>query len=668
MASPLFSKLNGQIKTAWRWYDAIHKLAENHPSCRQEGDICDPPCVLSAGGNLPPFQFARPTTIQGITSWRLYDAAGVEVANLDANIPLLDIVRFVSYDYVIYGGAPLAAVLDPGLYYSRIITNGSTYYSEPVKVVCSPEAEDCFYADWRQTEYQNEAAPGNYWRPYFGLSERLLDRILAIAGPPTNPAWEIPGFKVANTADGLLYTRNIGNTAWVSSTPATGWWFLNDGGFWWAYDGAAWVGGVGTPNGVFSSGLQFYGGTTYGGVGLEVNAGNVGCSCNDSGPIRVEVTVVDMTAGTLTVQLENDDAEVISANGTSSFLSYVANGYMLKFTPSNDFDGLVTEIKFFCQLEASTCYRRLAWTNCGNVGNTYFEEGFMDSMWLDTFVHPMLPVPSNRIESEEQADGTVVETFRRKEVRYSMRLGLVPWPVADALSELPLMDTVRLYHTNNDGYDTLRDVRVDVNYDESVSECMPQVEVSFAIDNTAVACCDEFQRPCLVPCVDAEGFAADVGLSSTGAFLDENVCRYINYEAGEETGRVECPSGSANVKVDEVEAIPKADNLQTYLWDPALVAWVALGVVDTVTSETVGGECHVIVQATLLTGYSGQLQYYNGIEWFDADFPVLTAAEWLNNVDIWVKQSGAQFVRLKVLRDTCEAGFTAAWPTNVSCA
>jgi hypothetical protein len=663
MATPTFSKLNGQIKTAWRWYDGFHKLAEFQQGCEQGTDDCPAPCILSAPDHLPPFQFARPTSVDGITSWKLYNNAGTEVVDLAANLGAISIERFTTWDIVIYGGSILAAQLDPGLYYSRVVTGGNVYYSEPVRVVCSPEGDNCFPTDWRQDQYQNALNPSNYWIPGDNTFANFFDHLLAVAGPPSNPAWEVEGTKVANSDDELLYTYTGGS--WVSSTPATGWWFNNDGGFWWQYTGGAWVGGAGQPHQVFANyGIQFYPGD---GLPISMNVGSLPCSCNDTGPIRIEVTVDGATAGTVTVGIDGDDPFVISADGVHSFTSYIANGYMLVFTPSDDFDGGISEIRFFCLLDSSECYRRLTWTNCGNVGNTYFEDGFTDEFWLDTQANPILPTPANRVESEEQADGTLIETFRRKEVRYTMRLGLLPWPAADALTDMALMDTIRLYHTSGDGYDTLADVKVEVTYDESVSECLPEVEVSFRIDNTAVACCDDFTRPCLVPCVDAEGFASDAGPGADGDWLDDDVSRYIEYLDGVDAARIACESGAANIKIDAIEAIPKTNNLQTYLFDPGLMAWVSIGVIDTVSPTLVGSDCEVIIQATLQDGYSGRLQFWDGFTWTDADFDVLTAEEWLNNTTVWVKEAGAQYIRLQVIVGTCEVGFTAAWTSLVTC-
>jgi hypothetical protein len=453
MATPTFSKLNGQIKTAWRWYDEFHKLAEFQQGCEQGTNECPAPCILSAQDHLPPFQFVRPTSVAVITSWKLYDNDGNEVVNLAADIANFSIERFATWDIVIYGGAVLAVPLDPGLYYSRITTDGNIYYSEPVRVVCVNPVEDC--------------------------------------------------------------------------------------------------------------------------------------------------------------------------------------------------------------------YRRLSWYNCGNVGNTFFEEGFADEFWLDTQANPILPTPANRTESEEQADGTLLETFRRKEVRYTIRLGLVPWPAADALTDIPLMDTVQLHHTLGDGYDTLADVKVECVYDESVSECLPEVEIRFRIDNTAVACCDDFTRPCLVPCIDAEGFVSDVGPSSDGFWLDDAVSRYIEFIDGTQGDRIGCDSGSANIKLDAVEAIDRDNNVQTYFYDPALEVWIAIGVIYDVAYTAV--PCELVIKATLLPGYSGQLQFWDGFTWTNADFDVLTADEWLVNSAAYIKEAGANYIRLRVLAGTCETGFTEAWPALVTC-
>lgn len=665
MPAPTFTALNGQIKTPWRWYDGQHKLTQYQPQCRAELDGCIRNAVLSSQSSLPPFQFPRPSSVSSITSWKLYDVNGVELVDLAAEIPLIEVQAFSTFDYVIYPGTILGTPLDAGVYYARMVTGGVTYYAEPIQVACDIEEADCFYTDWKQDEFQSADNPSSYWLPG-GAFAKFFDHIHPIAGAPTNPAWEIPGTNVANTADELLYTWD--GASWNSSTPSDGWWFYYGFGFWWQYTGGAWVGGSGAPNQVYANyGLQFY--ATAEPVPLGINLSDLGddCACFDTSPLRIEITVADSTAGTLTVSVDGDTPEVLSGNDTFGFTSYIANGYVLTFTPSADFDGGVTAIRFLCLGSASACFRRLTWTNCGNVGNTYYEAGFVQELWLRSDVVPVFPTPSTRIESEEQADGSVVETFRRKEVRYQLRLGIVPWHIAEAVKEIELMDTVRLYHLEGDGYDTLTDVKVEVNWDEELSECMPDVRVTFLLEAAAVACCDEFDRPCLVICVDAHGFVSDVGPGSTGNYLDDDVVRYIEYTEGVDGERIECESGAANIIQDEVEAITHGQDVQTYVWNIQLETWVLLAVIDEVTSTTVGSDCEVLVQATIMDGYSGIIQFWDGFVWTDSDFGTLTSEEWPVNTEAWIKQTGAQFIRIRVVVGNCESGFSAAWPTNVSC-
>lgn len=664
MPAPTFTALNGQIKTPWRWYDGQHKLTQYQPQCRAEMDGCIRNAVLSSQSSLPPFQFPRPSSVQGVFSWKLYDVDGNELLDLAAEIPLIEIQPFSTYDYVIYPGTILGTPIAAGVYYARIVTGGVTYYAEPFQVACDIEGVDCFYDDWQDWDYQTSEDPGNYWLPG-GAFSRFLIYIYGSAGNPVNPSWEVEGNTVANTADNLLYTWN--GSIWVSSVPANGSWFDYTLGVWWLFSGGAWSTGGAEPNELVPGvGIQFN--PTADPVPMGINLGGLGdCSCFDTSPIRIEITVEDATDGTLSIDIEGDTTEVISENGVYGFTSYIANGYIMLFTPSADFDGRVTGIQFFCLAGASACFRRLTWTNCGNVGNTYYSGGFVQELWLRSDVVPVFPTPSTRIESEEQADGSVVETFRRKEVRYQLRMGIVPWHIAEAVKEIELMDTVRLYHLEGDGYDTLTDVKVDVAWDEELSECMPEVRVTFLLEAAAVACCDEFDRPCLAPCVTADGFVSDVGPGSDGDYLDDDVARYITYVDGVDEGRNPCESGCANVITDEVEAIDHGENIQTYLWNIQLETWVALALVSYVDSNTVGSDCEVLVRATIADGYSGVLQFFDGFTWTDANFDTLTADEWAANLTVWVKESGAQFVRVKVVVGTCTVGYSAAWPTNVSC-
>lgn len=649
MAAPTFTALNGQIKTPWRWYDGQHKLTQYQPQCREELEGCIRNAVLSANSSLPPFQFPRPSSVLGITSWKLYDADGNELVDLAADIAQLEVIPFYGYDYVVYDGSPLSASLEPGVYYGRIVSNGVTYYSEPVQVACDIDQANCFPDPaFPGDNFQNDLEPAQMWSIHSSWT-RIAANTVNTPGDPAVPASPVNGQQVINLADNLLYTRTAG--VWVSSTPAasTNWFDLSNGA-WYDFDGAAWISTNASMAGMFENYGVCFNGIGNASVPVGTQVGSLDCSCLDGDPLRIDVTIAEVVAGSVVIKIMDGVTEIatsgtLTANGTFSFSSVIANGYELVIIPSADFEGCVTNIGFFCPGSASNCFRRLTWTNCGNVGTTYYAGGFVQELWLRSEVVPMKPTPTNRIESEEQADGSLVETFRRKEVRYELRLGLVPWHVADALSDLPMMDTVRLYHLAGDGYDTLTDVKVENIWDEDTSECLPEIRITFLLDAAAVACCDEFDKPCVSACAEAGDFVSNIdhGGTPAGNYISDDAPSYEFWDGGVYSATLPCNSGCIDLVANVEEGDP--ESRITYLWNIALETWQLLAAF--VTSDGIS-PCGYLLTAAVTEGYRAVLQYATDDTWIDFEDMDFTADEWATNTVVFDLPSVKYSVRLKV--------------------
>jgi hypothetical protein len=345
--------------------------------------------------------------------------------------------------------------------------------------------------------------------------------------------------------------------------------------------------------------------------------------------VRVTVTVSGMTTGTLTVEVPDTAISVaITEDGTYDITSLNEAGYTIELTPSGGFDGCVTSALMECALDASECYYRLDWSSCGNIGNTYLTGGLTHSMMFEQLVYPVRPSPEVTVESRQRADGSVVQTTRRRETTWELQIGLVPWYVADALAELSLYDNVQLRPVGG-GADTLTNVEVVVDNEEDFAECWQTVTIRFQIDPAAVACCDEFTRPCKTTCVDAGGFTDFHTPVEGTAYLLPGSSEYANYNGSGFDTPVACASGLANI----FDAGSMGTDFgYTVYFDLNTGAWIAVAIIEDTTVTAVVDGCTLNISATVPEGYAAILQYLNADdEWVDDETYNLGPTEWLEN-------------------------------------
>lgn len=130
MPNPSIPLFNGQIKTPWRGgYTSVDQLAENSRECGAQMDGCAFNLIWKTQ-SLMSFQFVRPFTMSLVSTWELYNADGTIYRDLTPEISKLgyfatNLVSGAAVQYVYYLGTPLNEVLDPGVYYMRIVSAGS---------------------------------------------------------------------------------------------------------------------------------------------------------------------------------------------------------------------------------------------------------------------------------------------------------------------------------------------------------------------------------------------------------------------------------------------------------------------------------------------------------------------------------------------------------------
>jgi len=133
-------------------------------------------------------------------------------------------------------------------------------------------------------------------------------------------------------------------------------------------------------------------------------------------------------------------------------------------------------------------YLKLDWSNSCDLGRVYYSGGFTNTLYLDAEIGK----PEYSIEEEgfENGDGVFIKTRERLIKNYKFEI-VVPEYIADALVFMALHDNIRISYTNGLYSSTVRNVKVNVNWEDITNSCLAIVEVSFQQDDQILKgnCC-----------------------------------------------------------------------------------------------------------------------------------------------------------------------------------
>lgn len=645
MASPTFSQLNGEVKTTLRIYDSEAKKYKYRIECKDENAACTYK-LLTPQDSFLPFQFYRPTSVLGITSWKVYDLSGNEVLSFDSDtMDLLSIRRYVQFDSITYNGQALGETLESGFYYFVIVTAGESYYSEDFYVACSPDGEDAV----TEPMFESGVSDTEDWN--FGDASQntdythLLVFTIGGSGPPVAAASSYTDQSVASFGDNKLWISD--GSSWIETAVSNGTKWVTESGQWYLFSAGAWSGVAGAKPVTITAGESVcWDGST--GNNTPIFIAVNGEELN----YRIEFVVTNYVSGSVAVYAGDGPAAsgfLASADGTFSFTQFMANGYTISIVPDEGFQGCISQVHAYKTIGLDNCNMKLSWTNCGRVGNIVYP-GLTNVFYLaaDT----ILPRAESKlfIESEEDENGEKQEVRRRKETTYSLFLGILPPPVVDALTEMCLHETVQLFYPNGES-DALFHCQVDAPRNDAFSKCLAPTTLTFQMFNSAVACCDDFDAPCLTSCVDAEGFT-DGDMDTDNVYLNPNAPEYSIYTGGGLTTPTLCDSGLANITFH-------GGFLYTVIWDLTSGTWekVALNTLAEVTPASVG-TCTIVFRFNVYTGYYGVLEYYDGSNWVEWEGMTMSASEWASNITEVSLDDGSTTVRLKVKVGDCTIGYS----------
>lgn len=136
----------------------------------------------------------------------------------------------------------------------------------------------------------------------------------------------------------------------------------------------------------------------------------------------------------------------------------------------------------------ATQYIKLQWSNSCDLGRIYYDGDFRNILYFDTEIGK--PDYQYEVEEEMNSDGVNLPTFQSLNKIYKFEV-FVPEYVVDALVAIPLHDTVTITILNNGYTSNIRNVKVDVNWEDISNECMALCTVSFEQDDqiTKGSCC-----------------------------------------------------------------------------------------------------------------------------------------------------------------------------------
>lgn len=641
---PVFPNINGQVKTVLRWYTDERLTNDNKKECQQEFG-CD--FVLWAHPNrLIPFQIWRPTSQAEIVSWKIYRAtSGAFLYDLVADIDKLVITPFVDVDYIVYDGSNLSQLIPDGFYFSRIEDeDGVVYRSEQFRVMCdtvNPESVVLNYgfAGWDNWEVQDND------------DVTFADGQELTAGDP-DPDDPFNGMVIMNFGDDLAYTYF--NGFWTSATPDHGTlWFLN--GNWYQYStGVGWQGLFSPPVDVGPPSMCWSGTSDV--VVQQTGVFPTDGTIND---YELYVEVTGHAGGTLTIQIGGGSSFIIAGNG--AFYFYGQNNGTndtITLTPSNNFEACVDSVGTWL-IQGDECHMMLEWTNCGNIGTTFYEFGFTNRMYLDRKALISEPTPRIFIEGEEDGMKNFRETFRRKEVEYKLAIGYVPWFLLDALSEIPLHDTVRLTLPFGQGSELLKRVRIEPAWDEVGGTCYAQCIIFFQLDEAAVAtaCCTMFDPPCPRPCQEVHGTTDDPnpgtggGAPTSGLWYVLANTNSITLAGHDVLGLpIECESNL----VTGASGYPDSYfDVVSSTWKPVAVLEITFPAEDDPSDDICA---NIKFSAIIMPRYRARLQWSaDGITWENTIYDY-SAAQWAVGTGFVDAPIGWGYLRLEVYFGTCLIG------------
>lgn len=133
-------------------------------------------------------------------------------------------------------------------------------------------------------------------------------------------------------------------------------------------------------------------------------------------------------------------------------------------------------------------YIKLEWSNSCDLGGIYYQSGFSNKLYFDTNIGN--PSYEEEIEEQYNGDGVLIATFQRLVKNYNFQV-YAPEYIIDALKLMQLHDTITITFLDGTYSGEIRNVKVDVSFEDISNQCMALATISFQQDDQVVKtnCC-----------------------------------------------------------------------------------------------------------------------------------------------------------------------------------
>lgn len=222
---------------------------------------------------------------------------------------------------------------------------------------------------------------------------------------------------------------------------------------------------------------------------------------------RVVVRFSSMASGgNLTVDVGGTSEIQAVTPDELTYTFFIEAGDFANLTVTFTGVGCFTEVSMKQKTGESTCNAKLVYSHdCDFLGNLYYPTGYENEFFFDEGVEPIALTPNIIREYDENGNKDKILRRQRRETTYRLDVGYVPWYVADALVEMSLHDNITLHLAGDTGSGDLKNVEVEVDWDEFGDNCLAKCTISFQLEDatTTDGCCDDALIPPIsVPCTE----------------------------------------------------------------------------------------------------------------------------------------------------------------------
>ncbi len=133
-------------------------------------------------------------------------------------------------------------------------------------------------------------------------------------------------------------------------------------------------------------------------------------------------------------------------------------------------------------------YIKLSIGSTCDIADIYYQSGMIQTVYLDADLSK--PEYVEEVEEEIEEDGTTIQTYQKLSKRYKFQV-LVPEYLVDALKLLPMHNQVSMAYTNGLISMSMKNIKVEADFEDDWNGCMAMVTISFEGDNVIVksGCC-----------------------------------------------------------------------------------------------------------------------------------------------------------------------------------